>query len=98
MMTNLGILLGTILRIAVDASGPYEVPADAVKDAGLALAQCDLYGVACDTATPTAVPIVLRKDGGFEFLASARTRHSKNTVFVLRPPPGPHARGDQLAQ
>src|SRR5438309_1424432 len=49
IVMNLGILLGAILRIVVDASGPYEVPADAVKGAGLELSRCDLYGVDCET-------------------------------------------------
>ncbi len=82
---TLGVLFGAaILRIAIDAPGRYEVPADAVKGAGLDLAACDLYG---GGATETAVPILERKDGGFEFLGAGRARHSKRTAFVLRPRP-----------
>ena len=81
-MTSLGLLIAaTFLRIAVDAPGPVEVPAAAVRDAGLTLAACDLFG----GATETAIPIVEGKDGGFVFLAPLRTRHSRRTCFVLRP-------------
>jgi hypothetical protein len=81
-MHALSLIAATILRITVDAPGPVEVPAAAVRDAGLALSACDLYGGATETAIPIA-----EKEGGFAFLAPVPTRHARRADFVLRPRP-----------
>ncbi|HVY63081.1 MAG TPA: hypothetical protein VHF22_15595, partial [Planctomycetota bacterium] len=82
-MPSLGILLGTaILRIAVDAPGVYEVPADALKSAGLDARHVALVG----GATETALPVFATETGSLLFAAAPRTRHSRRTTFVLREP------------
>jgi len=81
-MLSLGILLGAgFLRIAIEAPGPVEVPAAAIKDAGLTLAACDLTG----SATTTAIPFVERPDGSIVFVAPARLRHGREAVYLLKP-------------